>query len=76
MEVIYNMFSKLFNSLKKPERKFFIPGLDEIKQMEETPASKQQTDEWRFNVNTLISAIAAVASIVAVIVSIIALICA
>lgn len=66
----------MFNFLKKPEQKFFIPGFDEINQMEETPESKRKTEAWRFNVNTLISAIAALAAVVAAIASVLALICA
>lgn len=67
---------KLFNGFKKPERKFYMPGFDEIKQMEETPASKQKTEEWRFNINTLISAISAFAAIIAAVASVVALILA
>lgn len=53
-----------------------MPGFDEIKQLEETPASKQKIEEWRFNINTLISAISAFAAIIAAIASILALVCA
>lgn len=70
------MRNKLFDRIKKPERKFYMPGFDEINQLEETPASKQRTEEWRFNVNTLISAISAVAAVIAAIAAVATLIIA
>ncbi len=46
-------------------KKYYIPGVDKINQLVETPASKEKTEKHRYIVNTAISAIAAVISIFA-----------
>lgn len=56
-----------FNMSKK---RYYIPGIDNINQMVETPASKERTERNRFIINTVISAVAAVAAIVSLVVSI------
>lgn len=47
------------------KKRYYIPGIDEIHQMVETPASKERTERNRFIINTIISSIAAIAAIVA-----------
>ena len=55
------------------KKKYYIPGIDEINQLVETPASKQRTDRQRFLINTVLTAISAVSAIVAAVAAIIAL---
>lgn len=57
------------------KKRYYIPGVDTINQMVETPASKERTDKKRFVWNTIISAISAVAAVAAAIASFIALKC-
>lgn len=54
------------------KKKYYIPEVDELRQMVETPASKEKTEQRRFVTTVIISVIAAVASIVAAIASVIA----
>lgn len=51
-------------------KKFYIPGMDKLNQMVETPASKEKTDFKRYIVNTIISIVSAVVAIVAAVVAI------
>lgn len=51
---------------------YYIPGVDELNQLVETPASRERTDRNRFIVNTVISAVSAVAAVVAAVVSVLA----
>ena len=57
---------------RKSGKRYYIPGIDNIHQLVETPASKERTDSRRFFINTTISVIAAVASIIAAIVTVLA----
>lgn len=52
------------------KKRYYIPGVDELHQMVETPASKERTDRNRYIINTVICAVSAVAAVVAAIVSI------
>ena len=47
------------------KKSYYIPGVDSIHQLVETPASKEQTDTHRYIINTVISVVSAVAAIVA-----------
>lgn len=53
-------------------KRYYIPGVDNLQQLVETPESKERTDSRRFILNTIISVVAAIASIVAAVVSILA----
>lgn len=53
-------------------KKYYIPGVDEIHQLVETPASKEKTERKRYIVNTAISIVGAVTGIIAAVVSILA----
>lgn len=59
--------------MRKSEKRYYIPGVDEFTQMVETPASKERTDRNRFVLNTVICIISAVAAIVSAVASILAL---
>lgn len=50
-------------------KRYYIPGVDEIHQLVETPASKEKTDRIRFIVTVVVSALATVASVVAAVFS-------
>lgn len=52
------------------KKRYFIPGVDRINQMEETPASKQRTEKQRFIITVVFSIIAAITSIIAAIFSV------
>ena len=52
------------------KKTYFIPGVDELKQLVETPASKEKTERERFAWSIAASAISAVAAIVAAIAAI------
>lgn len=52
------------------EKKYYIPGVDEIHQLVETPASREKTEKHRYIVNTVISVISAFAAIIAAVASI------
>lgn len=68
------LFSKRKRYFKvKNEKKYYIPGLDEINQFVETPASRERTDRQRFLINTVLTTISAVAAVVAAIAAILAL---
>ena len=54
------------------KKRYFIPGVDEMTQLIETPASKERTDRNRYIFNTIVSVVAAVASIIAAVVSVLA----
>lgn len=51
-------------------KRYYIPGVDEVKQLVETPASKEKTERNRYIINTVVSIISAVAAIVAAVISI------
>lgn len=55
------------------KKHYYIPGVDEINQMVETPASKERTDNHRFVITTVICAVSAVAAVVAAVASVAAL---
>lgn len=55
------------------KKRYYIPGVDELNQMVETPASKERTEKKRFVITLVISIIAAAASIVAAIASVISI---
>ena len=44
-------------------KKYYLPGVDEINQLVETPASKERTESRRFWINTIISSVSAIAAI-------------
>lgn len=46
-------------------KRYYLPGVDEIHQLVETPASKEKTDRIRFIVTVVVSVVATIASIVA-----------
>lgn len=46
-------------------KRYYLPGVDEIHQLEETPASKAITERNRFIITVVVSALATVASVVA-----------
>jgi len=46
-------------------KRYYLPGVDEIHQLVETPASKEKTDRIRFVVTVVVSVAATIASIVA-----------
>lgn len=46
-------------------KRYYFPGVDEIHQLVETPASKEKTDRIRFVVTVVVSVVATIASIVA-----------
>lgn len=46
-------------------KRYYLPGVDEIHQLEETPASKAITERNRFIVTVVVSVVATIASIVA-----------
>ena len=52
------------------KKKYYIPGIDHLNQMVETPASKEKTEKSRYIINTTVSIISAVAAIVAAVVAI------
>lgn len=52
------------------KKKYYIPGIDHLNQLVETPASKEKTEKRRFVINTIVSAVSAVAAILAAIVAI------
>ena len=51
-------------------KKYYIPGVDNLNQLVETPASKAKTELNRFVITVSISAISAVAAVVAAVVTI------
>lgn len=52
------------------KKKYYIPSVDKLNQMVETPLSKEHTDTKRYIVNTAVSIVSAVAAIVAAVVAI------
>lgn len=56
--------------LFKSQKRYYIPGVDQLNQLEETPASKARTELRRFVITAVIAIIAAVAAIVAAVVSV------
>lgn len=50
-------------------KRYYLPGVDEIHQLEETPASKAITERNRFIITVVVSALATVASVVAAVFS-------
>lgn len=55
------------------KKRYYIPGVDEVPQMVETPASRERTENRRFVVTTVLCVVSAVAAVVAAVASIIAL---
>lgn len=55
------------------KRSYYYPGIDNINQLVETPASKERTEQRRFIITTVICVVSAVAAVVAAIASIFAL---
>ena len=53
-------------------KRYYLPGVDEIHQLEETPASKAITERNRFIITIVVSALATVASVVAAVFSVLA----
>ena len=53
-------------------KRYYLPGVDEIHQLEETPASKAITERNRFIITVVVSALATVASVVAAVFSVLA----
>ena len=49
------------------KKMYYIPGVDKLNQLEETPASKEKTELRRYVFNTIVSVISAVAAIAAAI---------
>lgn len=54
-------------------KRYYMPGIDELNQMIETPASKERTDRNRFVLNTAICIVSAVAAIIAAVAAVLAL---
>ena len=54
------------------KKRYYIPGVDRINGLVETPSSKERTDRKRFIITTVLAAIAAIASVIAAVVSIMA----
>lgn len=52
------------------KKQYYIPGVDPVNQLVETPASKERTEKSRFVVNTVICVISALAAVVAAVVSV------
>ena len=55
------------------KKMYYIPGVDEIHQMVETPASKECTDRSRFVLNTAICVVSALAAVIAAVASVLSL---
>lgn len=55
------------------KKRYYIPGIDEINQLVETPLSKERTDRNRFIITLVVSIVAAVAAIISAAVSIVLL---
>ncbi len=51
-------------------KRYYVPGVDELRQLEETPASKAITERNRFIITVVVSALATVASVVAAVFSV------
>jgi len=56
--------------VKMPKKQYYMPGVDKLNQLVETPVSRMKTESRRFIVNTAITIVAAIAAIVAAIVAI------
>lgn len=54
------------------KKRYYLPGVDELHQLVETPASKERTERHRFVITVVISTISAIAAIVAAVASVIA----
>ena len=59
---------------RESDKRYYVPGIDEIHQLVETPASKEQTGKERFVITTILCAVSALAAVVAAVASILALI--
>ena len=55
-------------------KSYYIPGVDELTQLVETPASRERTDRKRFVINTVLCVISALAAVVAAVASVLALV--
>lgn len=53
------------------KKRYYIPGVDKINQMVETPASKEKTERNRFIITVVLSVISITLSAVAAIASVI-----
>lgn len=49
------------------KKRYYIPGVDSINQLVETPASKERTDFHRYIITLAVSSISAVAAVTAAI---------
>lgn len=49
------------------QKKYYIPGVDELHQLTETPASRYRTESRRFIINTVITIVSAAAIVAAVV---------
>ena len=56
------------------KKQYYIPGVDAVNQLVETPASKERTEKSRFVVNTVICVISALAAVVAAVASVLSLV--
>lgn len=52
---------------------YYIPGVDQLNQMVETPASKERTEKNRFIISTVLSITSIIVSLIAAIASIISI---
>ncbi len=59
--------------MRKSKKCYYIPGVDQITQMVETPASRERTDRNRFVITTVICVVSAIAAVVAAVASVLAL---
>lgn len=55
------------------KKSYYLPWVDDINQMVETPASKERTERSRFVLNTAICVVSALAAVVAAVASVLAL---
>lgn len=56
------------------KKRYYVPGLDKINELVETPASRERTEKHRFIITTVLCIVSAVAAIVAAIASILAIV--
>lgn len=56
------------------KKRYYIPGVDVLNQLVETPASRERTDRTRFVINTVLCVVSAIAAVVAAVASVLALV--
>lgn len=56
------------------KKRYYVPGIDQLNQLVETPASRERTERNRFLISLVISIVSAFAAIVAAVASILAFI--